>query len=206
MHVSDQLKAKSRAFVRLLVLTGSREAQAARITAGDVDRAAGLWRLPAGEGSKNYLERVVPLGTLALEALARVWPSEDVDADFGILGGVAGGSFQGFSRLKRRVDELVAQRRARIAAETGAPAQPMPAWRWHDLRRSVRSGLAAMGVPREVAELAIGHISGRSQLERTYDVHTYDEETRAALLRWQQHCEGLLKGNDSNVVPLKRPA
>lgn len=204
LRASDALTSKSRAFVRLLVLTGARESQVARIKVGDVDRVAGVWRLPADAGSKNYQERTVPLGALALEALERAWPTEDVGGDFGVLGGVAGGNFQGFSKVKSRVDDLIAQHRAKVASETGTTAEPMPPWRWHDLRRSVRSGLAAMGVPREVAELAIGHVSGRTKLERVYDRHGYEDETRTALLRWQSHVDGLLTAGGSNIVLLKR--
>jgi integrase len=51
---------KPRAFVRLLILTGCCCAKAAAIAAGEVDRAAGLWRLPA-ERVKSGRAHVMPL-------------------------------------------------------------------------------------------------------------------------------------------------
>lgn len=52
----------------------------------------------------------------------------------------------------------------------------------HDLRRTARTQLAALGVRREVAERCLGHaIRG---VEGTYDRHDYFKERRAALEQW----------------------
>jgi integrase len=52
----------------------------------------------------------------------------------------------------------------------------------HDLRRTARTQLAALGIRREVAERCLGHrLRG---VEGTYDRHDYFKERRAALLQW----------------------
>ncbi|MGH8202066.1 MAG: tyrosine-type recombinase/integrase, partial [Steroidobacteraceae bacterium] len=52
----------------------------------------------------------------------------------------------------------------------------------HDLRRTARTQLAALGVRREVAERCLGHaIRG---VEGTYDRHDYFKERRGALEQW----------------------
>jgi integrase len=52
----------------------------------------------------------------------------------------------------------------------------------HDLRRTARTHLAALGVRREVAERCLGHkVRG---VEGTYDRHDYFDERRAALGQW----------------------
>jgi integrase len=52
----------------------------------------------------------------------------------------------------------------------------------HDLRRTARTQLAALGVRREVAERCLGHkIRG---VEGTYDRHDYFDERRKALEQW----------------------
>lgn len=203
MRASDSLSFKTRAFVRLLALTGVRETLVANIKFGDVNLEAGFWTVPAEEGSKNYEERRVPLCALALEALRRVWPTDDVSADHKLLGFVVGGGFQGFSRLKAAVGLHIADCRATAAEATGAVAEPMLPWRWHDLRRSVRTGMSALGVPMHVAELAIGHISGRSGLVRTYDTHAYADEIRDALVKWQASVAGMI-GDGAEIVSLRR--
>ena len=81
----------------------------------------------------------------------------------------------------------------------------MPAWRFHDLRRTARTGMTRLGVPRDHAEAAINHISGRSALERTYDRHDYADEVLNALSRWQAHVAGLVAPNQgAEVVPIRR--
>lgn len=180
---------KLRAFVRLLILTGCRREEAAGIATGEVDRAAALWRLPA-ERAKNNREHVMPLSDLALGELAAVWPEhgEDAGTDWRLLG-AGGGAFSGFSRLKARID---------------AKADIAP-WRWHDLRRTCRTGLARLGVDRLHAERALNHVSGQSGLERTYDRHDYEAETIAALQRWQVHVASLVAPSPgAEVVPLRR--
>lgn len=58
----------------------------------------------------------------------------------------------------------------------------LPPFTLHDLRRTARTQLAALGVRREVAERCLGHaIRG---VEGTYDRHNYLKERRTALERW----------------------
>jgi integrase len=56
----------------------------------------------------------------------------------------------------------------------------------HDLRRTMRTGLSALGVSSETAERTIGHPVG-SDIQRTYDVHHFEKERRDALEKWAAH-------------------
>jgi integrase len=177
-RASEELNPKPRAFVRLLVLTAAREMEVADIAAGEVDLAAGRWTIP-GTRTKNGLPHTVPLCPLALAALDAVWPGDGEGATGGsgrLLGAVPGGGLRGFSKVKARLDAL----------------SEVDGWRWHDLRRTARTGMTRLGVPRDHAEAAINHVSGRSALERTYDRHDYAEEIVIALNRWQAHVEALI--------------
>ncbi|MBU8544313.1 MULTISPECIES: tyrosine-type recombinase/integrase [Roseomonadaceae] len=184
---ADREPPKLRAFIRLAILTGAREGEVAEISAGEVDRAAGLWAIP-GVRTKNGLGYTLPLSPLALAELGAVWPAEEPAAADRLLGRTALRGFQGFGRLKIRVDA----------------ASKVTGWRWHDIRRTVRTGMTRLGVPRDHAEAAINHVSGRTMLERTYDRHDYAPEVLAALARWQGHVAGLV-GAGAEVVPLRRP-
>jgi len=58
----------------------------------------------------------------------------------------------------------------------------LPSFTLHDLRRTARTQLGALGVRREVAERCLGHaIRG---VEGTYDRHDYFKERRSALEQW----------------------
>ncbi|MBD0273141.1 MAG: tyrosine-type recombinase/integrase [Acetobacteraceae bacterium] len=175
-RASEGLNPKPRAFVRLLVLTAAREMEVADIAAGEVDLAAGRWTIPQGR-TKNGASHTVPLCPLALAELAAVCPGQGAPTGpRRRLLGATGGGLRGFSKLKARLDAL--------SGVTG--------WRWHDLRRTARTGMTRIGVPRDHAEAAINHVSGRSALERTYDRHDYAAEVVAALGRWQAHVAELV--------------
>jgi hypothetical protein len=52
----------------------------------------------------------------------------------------------------------------------------------HELRRTARTHLTALGIRREVAERCLGH--SLRGVEGTYDRHDYFVERRAALAQW----------------------
>jgi integrase len=71
----------------------------------------------------------------------------------------------------------------------------------HDLRRTARTHLAALGVEAHIAERCLNHkLKG---VEGIYNRHDYFEERKDALDRWAKFlvaCEG---GDQWNVVPLR---
>lgn len=183
---ADREPPKLRAFTRLLILTGAREREVADMVAGEVELEAGRWSIP-GARTKNRQGYALPLSPLALGELRTVWPNDaPAPGDF-LLGRSSENGFRGFGRLKLRLEE----------------SSKVKAWRWHDLRRTARTGMTRLGVPRDHAEAAINHISGRSSLERTYDRHDYAPEVIAALTIWQAHVAGLV-GASAEVVALPK--
>jgi integrase len=77
----------------------------------------------------------------------------------------------------------------------------LEAFTLHDLRRTARTHLAALGVRREVAERCLGHrLSG---VEGTYNTHDYFEERRAALLQWTALVTDAEHGR-RKVTPIRR--
>ena len=77
----------------------------------------------------------------------------------------------------------------------------LPSFTLHDLRRTARTQLGALGVRREVAERCLGHaIRG---VEGTYDRHDYFKERRVALEQWT----GLLmeaERGGSKIISIRR--
>jgi integrase len=178
-NAANREAAKPRAFARLLILTAARESEVAGMVTGEIDLSAGRWTIPANR-SKNKQSLTIPLCSLALAELQSVWPNEERGHDWHLLGRSGTGPFTGFSKLRERVD---------TASDTTD-------WRWHDLRRTARTGMTRLGVSRDHAEAAINHVSGRSALERTYDRHGYADEVIAALALWQSHVGALVRHDD----------
>jgi integrase len=71
----------------------------------------------------------------------------------------------------------------------------------HDLRRTARTQLGALGVRREVAERCLGHQIGG--VEGTYDRHDYFDERRQALEQWTAVLLDAERG-DRKVTAIRR--
>jgi integrase len=69
------------------------------------------------------------------------------------------------------------------------PRLPVERWAPHDLRRSSRTVLAALGCPDEVGEAILGHM--KQGVTGIYNRHAYDKERRQWLTHLHQHLESL---------------
>lgn len=80
----------------------------------------------------------------------------------------------------------------------------MAAWRVHDLRRTLATGLQRLGVRFEVTEAVLNHVSGaRAGVAGIYQRHDWAEEKRSALEAWARHVAMILTpANADNVVPI----
>lgn len=87
-------------------------------------------------------------------------------------------SYGGFSKAKARLDAACGVKN----------------WTLHDLRRTLRSNWARLGISREVAEKYINHISGtHSGMDRIYNRYDYLPEMRAAVAKYQAWLQTELK-------------
>lgn len=78
------------------------------------------------------------------------------------------------------------------------PRLPVEKWSPHDLRRSVRTLLAAIGCPSEVAEAILGHVP--PGIVGVYNRHSYDKERREWLVKLSERLEELA------AVNIKQPS
>lgn len=198
--------------LRLLMVTGQRREEVGGLAWSELDRAAATWTLPA-DRAKNGQVHIVPLALTALDVLdqlARVvtgasegeavtWPRKGLA--FTTTGTSAA---SGHSKAKSRLDTAIANLEAKRASETGRDPESVAAWRVHDIRRTVATGLQRLGVRFEVTEAVLNHISGaKGGVAGVYQRHHWSNEKRAALEAWGVHVAGLLAPPvASNVVPI----
>lgn len=76
-----------------------------------------------------------------------------------------------------------------LRPESDRPRLPVTHWAPHDLRRTSRTLLAALGCPRDVGEVITGHML--PGVEGTYNRHTYDAERQLWLKGLSDHLERL---------------
>jgi integrase len=64
----------------------------------------------------------------------------------------------------------------------------MEGWTLHDLRRTVVTGMARLGIHPHIADAVLNHKDGAIRgVAAVYNRYGYIEERRAALEAWEQH-------------------
>ena len=150
-QASHQLPTPYGEMYRMFLLTGQRRSEVAIMQWGEV--AGDLWTIPR-EKVKKDRPHTVPLTGTALEILAGLSLLPRVLGDNGFVFTTTGGksASSNFAKVKRELDML--------SGVTG--------WTIHDIRRTVRSKLAELGVPREVARKILNHEDGK--VDRIYNL------------------------------------
>ena len=120
-------------------------------------------RLP-GNRTKNDKPHFVHLSEQARTVLSAVNNSGDY-----VFTSNGRTPFSGFSKSKKRLDDL-----------NGATD-----WRLHDIRRTVTSGMAQLGIAPHIADKILNHQSGTiSGVAAVYQRHEFLDERRTALDAW----------------------
>jgi integrase len=163
------------ALLKLLLLTGQRLNEVARMTRDELSEDTAIWTI-SGTRTKNRRSHVVPLPRLAQEVLAGI---KQIAGKRGYVFTTTGNTpVSGFSKIKARLD------RAMGAAAGGTT---IPPWRLHDLRRTAASGMARAGADLHVIERTLNHVSGSfGGIVGVYQRHRYADEVRAALEAWEK--------------------
>jgi integrase len=176
----DKLPELQRTYFRVALLTGARRNEVRFMAWSELDLNARLWRLPA-ERNKSARPFEIPLSDPVVEilqTLPRIGPMVF--------------AFDG--KRPMAVNQLV--ERVRSDAE-------LLDMRLHDLRRTLRTGLAELGVSFEVAERVLNH--AMPGLEAVYNRHSYAAEKRKALALWAEHVLALVEKGEATVVAFRPP-
>jgi len=163
---------------RLLILTGQRRSEIAEMERPWIDRELRAVETPAAR-YKTGVAQVYPLSEPAW-ALVEGLPHWNAgDCMFSTTGGER--PISGFSKAKERLDEKIAERDEKARAK-GLDVPPMEGWTVHDIRRSVATHMARLGIAQEHIERVLGHVV--AGVAGTYNRYSYLDEKRAALEKW----------------------
>jgi integrase len=167
--------------VRLLMLTGQRitEIGALRWLEIEGDRIT----LPAAR-TKNKRTHVIPLAPVARAILDTRRRNDDF-----VFGRVRGRPFGGWSVGKAALD-------ARLPA--------LAPWVHHDIRRSVATSMAEIGVEPHVIEAVLNHVSGhKAGVAGVYNRASYEQQKTTALQRWAEHLLAIVEGRQGKIVAFR---
>ena len=79
----------------------------------------------------------------------------------------------------------------------------IPPWRFHDIRRTVVTGMCELGIRPDVVELCVNHQSGsRGGVAGVYNKAQLLPERADAFTRWAQHLAGIVEQRPANLAIL----
>jgi integrase len=177
------------AIVRLLILTGQRREEIGAMRWSEIDFEERLIALPPAR-TKNNRPHDVPLSQAAVAILKSHHARVGQDLVFGDSPRKAEPrGFQGWSHCKAVLDKQTSS---------------IGPWRLHDVRRTVATRMAELGVQPHVVEAVLNHVSGhKAGVAGVYNRSSYAVEKRAALDFWDKHIEAVTaehKGDNQRVV------
>lgn len=168
--------------IRMLILTGQRRTETARMRWVDLDENRHWWRIPPDQ-TKNGIAHEVPLPPLAQNIIASAPQHEGCEFVFSTNGR---SPISGWSKLEPKLRE-----RAGLAED----------WTLHDLRRTFRSGMTRLGIEPDVAEIMLNHRP--DTLRSIYDRDPRLDARRDAAERWANHVRAVVDPDSvSNVVKI----
>jgi integrase len=176
----------------LYLWTGTRGAEIMPMEAGEIAQEGDVWwwTIPK-EKTKNArhagaADLRVPLIGRAREVVLRRMQQTDryLFKSPGRLGYTEQKTIQGTVYTHQPYATRLRERKG-----NNTPVLTVTRWAPHDLRRSVRTLLAKMGCPNDVAEAVLGHMQGG--IVGVYNKHTYDAERLDWLTRLDVRLEQL---------------
>jgi integrase len=160
--------------IRLLILLGSRRQEIGGMRWSELDLDTGTWSLPR-ERSKNRRSHTLHLPPAALSIIESV-PRR---ARNHLFGNHADDGFTSWNIAKKGIDRRL-----------GSNVKP---WRIHDVRRSVATGMANIGVEPHHIEAVLNHFGGhRAGTHGIYNRSSYERAVKSALARWSEHLLALV--------------
>ena len=185
--------------IKLCLITGQRLGEVSGMTRAELDLDHKLWSLP-GARTKNKFPHTVPLSdfsmTLIHEALA------DIEGNSQFVFPAEDGSGLTAPRVTRAIARAHKSNEERPLGRFG-----ITAWSAHDLRRTVLTNLAKLGVTPHV----IAHIANHRSLTKSgvtfahYVQHSYEGEKRSALDLWSNRLVAIVGDQKTaSVVAMRR--
>ena len=174
--------------IKLLLLTAQRVGEVSGIRLDELDLKTRTWIIPAAR-SKNKHAHTVPLSDAAVDVIEEALPEARCQILF--PDDVGKGSLRADA-----VSKTITKARERVGIEH---------WTAHDLRRTVVTGMALLGV----APIVLGHVINHRSVTKAgvtlavYAHYDYAKEKRHALDLWAERLTGIVDGASPKIMPLR---
>ncbi len=194
MRETPNLERQNELVFKLLLATCVRKGELVRALWSEFDLDAGIWHLP-DERSKNKKGLDIPLAAEVVQWLRELKMFAGTSEYVLPIRRRRSGGRNRFDHMSPDTLNLALTR----------VKHGLEHFTVHDMRRTARTQLAALGVAHEVAERALNH--RMRGVAGTYNRHDYFEERRTALHQWASILVSLEEGRDPRkVVPIREQA
>jgi integrase len=171
--------------VKLLILTGARREEVGGMRWAELDRDNATWTIPASR-TKNRREHILTLPGLAWSIIEQVVAPESTVNNERHLFGFGQRGYNNWDKAKKALDG-----RCQIATP----------WRLHDLRRTVATRMADLGVQPHIIEAVLNHVSGhKAGVAGVYNRSAYTREVKNALAIWADHVASITTGEERKIL------
>ncbi|MFC2953083.1 tyrosine-type recombinase/integrase [Marinicaulis aureus] len=193
-EASEDLHAKEKGFVRLLMLTCQRRQMIAGLEWDEIRNDMELPQIDFPKSRvKNKKSYVLPLTPAMQQVLDEMKSGEQSHLVFPAS---SGKPISNFSSIQRRLEKRMIE----IAGDDYCPG-----WRFHDLRRFARTTMASLRIHEKYAVLCLGHTPKRaSAADKHYDKYGYLEEKLEALRDYNKKVMQIVKPEEHvKEIPAK---
>ena len=171
-------------FFKILILTGARRAEVAEAKWAEFDfnQEKPTWTL-SEKRTKNGRVFVLPISPFIIDILNGIPRVSQCDYVFTVTGKTP---IIGFSDAKERLEEQIKILIEKMKNQNNYLFSEN--WRIHDIRRTVATGMARIGIQPHVIEAALNHVSGaKAGVAGIYNRYSYFNEKTEAFTKWQEH-------------------
>lgn len=188
--------------VKLCLALGQRVGEIAGMRTDELDLEKQVWSLP-GTRTKNGEAHVVPLPGFAVEIIRDAIEDADEGSPFVFPSPVI--DEEGVASIDPHAVATTLRRAQKPTVKHPAGRFGMAQWTAHDLRRTVLTNLAKLGVPPIVIGAVANHLSvtKASVTFAHYVQHDYAREKTEALDLWAERLAAIVSGDAAKVVSIK---
>jgi integrase len=187
------------AYYKLMLLTGARRSEISDLKKANVLVEPGTpYIMLRSEDANNDQYHVIPLSSAASAQLEITRSLSGASPWFFPANGKADAEnlISGFTHRHNRITDTM-QTIAHFE-----DASTLPYWTLHDFRRTMRTFMSKVPVPKHIAKAIISHSVGKSRLDATYDLCEYFDEKTEALTKWGDWVDAITVDRERYLHPV----
>jgi integrase len=166
--------------VRSLILTGARRTEIGGMRWSELDFENRVWTIPAAR-TKNGNVHALPLPHAFWNIVEGIERRPGID----ILFGYSERGYRNWNRPKNILDKRLA----------------ISAWTHHNIRRTVATRMADIGIQPHIIEAVLNHVSGhKAGVAGVYNRSSYQREVKTALAIWADHVASIVGGGERKIL------